>query len=189
MLLSPAYAAESGASDSTADAAVATAAEAQSVKLVFASDKTLTGANGDTVKEIFKSRLDALGYKDYTLTVADDGSTITVELPASVQVSHLADYLVQPAAFFRVRRGRQGMADERGSQAGHEHQGQQGRHRLRRADADDKGPPEPQGGDRRDRGPRQRQKAVHQNGRTDHCLSDHFEQNRQQQRQYREQFY
>ena len=47
MLLSPAYAAESGASDSTADAAVATAAEAQSVKLVFASDKTLTGANGD----------------------------------------------------------------------------------------------------------------------------------------------
>lgn len=57
MLLSPAYAAESGASDSTADAAVATAAEAQSVKLVFASDKTLTGANGDTVKEIFKSRL------------------------------------------------------------------------------------------------------------------------------------
>ena len=99
MLLSPAYAAESGASDSTADAAVATAAEAQSVKLVFASDKTLTGANGDTVKEIFKSRLDALGYKDYTLTVADDGSTITVEFPASVQVSHLADYLVQPAAF------------------------------------------------------------------------------------------
>ena len=90
MLLSPAYAAESGASDSTADAAVATAAEAQSVKLVFASDKTLTGANGDTVKEIFKSRLDALGYKDYTLTVADDGSTITVEFPASVQVSHLA---------------------------------------------------------------------------------------------------
>ena len=64
MLLSPAYAAESGASDSTADAAVATAAEAQSVKLVFASDKTLTGANGDTVKEIFKSRLDALGYKE-----------------------------------------------------------------------------------------------------------------------------
>ena len=99
MLLSPAYAAESGASDSTADTAVATAAEAQSVKLVFASDKTLTGANGDTVKEIFKSRLDALGYKDYTLTVADDGSTITVEFPASVQVSHLADYLVQPAAF------------------------------------------------------------------------------------------
>ena len=99
MLLSPAYAAESGASDSTADAAVATAAEAQSLKLVFASDKTLTGANGDTVKEIFKSRLDALGYKDYTLTVADDGSTITVEFPASVQVSHLADYLVQPAAF------------------------------------------------------------------------------------------
>lgn len=44
MLLSPAYAAESGASDSTADTAVATAAEAQSVKLVFASDKTLTGA-------------------------------------------------------------------------------------------------------------------------------------------------
>ena len=69
MLLSPAYAAESGASDSTADAAVATAAEAQSLKLVFASDKTLTGANGDTVKEIFKSRLDALGYKDYTLTL------------------------------------------------------------------------------------------------------------------------
>ena len=99
MLLSPAYAAESGASDSTADAAVATAAEAQSLKLVFASDKTLIGANGDTVKEIFKSRLDALGYKDYTLTVADDGSTITVEFPASVQVSHLAEYLVQPAAF------------------------------------------------------------------------------------------
>lgn len=31
--------------------------------------------------------------------MADDGSTITVEFPASVQVSHLADYLVQPAAF------------------------------------------------------------------------------------------
>lgn len=39
------------------------------------------------------------------------------------------------------------MADERGYQAGHEYQGQQGRHRLRRADADDQGPPEPQGGD------------------------------------------
>ncbi len=38
MLLSPAYAAESGASDSTADAAVATAAEAQSVKLVKQHD-------------------------------------------------------------------------------------------------------------------------------------------------------
>lgn len=99
------------------------AAEAQSVKLVFASDKTLTGANGDTVKEIFKSRLDALGYKDYTLTVADDGSTITVEFPGlraglpSRRLSRAAGGL------FRVRRGRQGMADERGSQAGHEHQG------------------------------------------------------------------
>ena len=70
MLLSPAYAAESGTSDSSANAAVTTAAEARSVKLVFASDKTLTGANGDTVKEIFRSRLDALGCKDYTLTVA-----------------------------------------------------------------------------------------------------------------------
>lgn len=99
MLLSPAYAAESSASDSTADTAVTTGAEAQSVKLVFASDKTLTGANGDVVKDIFKSRLDALGYKDYTLTVADDGSTITVEFPASTQISSLADYLVQPAAF------------------------------------------------------------------------------------------
>lgn len=99
MLLSPAYAAESGTSDSSANAAVTTAAEARSVKLVFASDKTLTGANGDTVKEIFRSRLDALGCKDYTLTVADDGSTITVEFPASAQVSHLAEYLVQPAAF------------------------------------------------------------------------------------------
>ncbi|MFQ9128214.1 MAG: hypothetical protein ACLR4Z_17220 [Butyricicoccaceae bacterium] len=87
MLLSPAYAAESGTSDSSANAAVTTAAEARSVKLVFASDKTLTGANGDTVKEIFRSRLDALGCKDYTLTVADDGSTITVEFPASAQVS------------------------------------------------------------------------------------------------------
>ena len=48
MLLSPAYAAESGTSDSSANAAVTTAAEARSVKLVFASDKTLTGANGDT---------------------------------------------------------------------------------------------------------------------------------------------
>ena len=83
MLLSPAYAAESGTSDSSANAAVTTAAEARSVKLVFASDKTLTGANGDTVKEIFRSRLDALGCKDYTLTVADDGSAITVEFPAS----------------------------------------------------------------------------------------------------------
>ena len=99
MLLSPAYAAESGTSDSSANAAVTTAAEARSVKLVFASDKTLTGANGDTVKEIFRSRLDALGCKDYTLTVADDGSAITVEFPASAQVSHLAEYLVQPAAF------------------------------------------------------------------------------------------
>ena len=71
MLLSPAYAAESGASDSSANAAVTTAAEARSVK-------TLTGVNGDTVKEIFRSRLDALGCKDYTLTVADDGSAITV---------------------------------------------------------------------------------------------------------------
>ena len=81
MLLSPAYAAESGTSDSSANAAVTTAAEARSVKLVFASDKTLTGVNGDTVKEIFRSRLDALGCKDYTLTVADDGSAITVEFP------------------------------------------------------------------------------------------------------------
>ena len=83
MLLSPAYAAESGTSDSSANAAVTTAAEARSVKLVFASDKTLTGANGDTVKEIFRSRLDALGCKDYTLTVADDG----IGYPAAVLVA------------------------------------------------------------------------------------------------------
>ena len=109
MLLSPAYAAESGTSDSSANAAVTTAAEARSVKLVFASDKTLTGANGDTVKEIFRSRLDALGCKDYTLTVADDGSTITVGLRAGLpsrRVSRAAGGL------FRIRRGRQGMADE-----------------------------------------------------------------------------
>ena len=106
MLLSPAYAAESGASDSSGGCRRRDGGRGAEPQLVFASDKTLTGANGDTVKEIFKSRLDALGYKDYTLTVADDGSTITVEFPASVQVSHLADYLVQPAVF-RVRRGRQ----------------------------------------------------------------------------------
>lgn len=100
MLLSTAYAAEGSAPDgASSDTAAATAEQQQSIKLVFTADQTLTGANGDVVSEILKSRLKALGYQNYTVTVAADGSSVTAEFPYSTQVSGLADYLVQPAAF------------------------------------------------------------------------------------------
>ena len=105
MLLSTAYAAEGSTPDGTpdgtaaADTAVSADAAEQTVKLVFKADTPLTGANGDMVTEILKNRLAALGYKDYTVTVSEDGTGITVAFPHSTQVSGLADYLVQPAAF------------------------------------------------------------------------------------------
>ena len=101
MLLSTAYAAEGSTPDGTAAADTAVSADAaeQTVKLVFKADTPLTGANGDMVTEILKNRLAALGYKDYTVTVSEDGTGITAAFPQSTQVSGLADYLVQPAAF------------------------------------------------------------------------------------------
>ena len=101
MLLSTAYAAEGSTPDGTAAADTAVSADAaeQTVKLVFKADTPLTGANGDMVTEILKNRLAALGYKDYTVTVSEDGTGITAAFPHSTQVSGLADYLVQPAAF------------------------------------------------------------------------------------------
>ena len=101
MLLSTAYAAEGSTPDGTAAADTAVSADAaeQTVKLVFKADTPLTGANGDIVTEILKNRLAALGYKDYTVTVSEDGTGITAAFPQSTQVSGLADYLVQPAVF------------------------------------------------------------------------------------------
>ena len=76
MLLSTAYAAEGSTPDGTAAADTAVSADAaeQTVKLVFKADTPLTGANGDMVTEILKNRLAALGYKDYTVTVSEDGT-------------------------------------------------------------------------------------------------------------------
>ena len=111
MLLSTAYAAEGSTPDGTAAADTAVSADAaeQTVKLVFKADTPLTGANGDMVTEILKNRLAALGYKDYTVTVSEDGTGITAAFPHSTQVCGLPR---AAGGLHRVRCGRQGLADQ-----------------------------------------------------------------------------
>lgn len=191
MLLSTAYAAEGSTPDGTAAADTAVSADAaeQTVKLVFKADTPLTGANGDMVTEILKNRLAALGYKDYTVTVSEDGTGITVAFPHSTQVSGLADYLVQPAVFTasdadgKVWLTNEDLKQVTSSKGSKDSTGcivltltTKGRQSLREATT-------------AHRLARQRPQAVHQGGRQDHRLPDDFGQNRQQQRQYREQFH